>query len=124
MTGGASASASANRLPASRARSRNATAIGAAAMLLAVVIVLAVVVGSERVSVARAVADPASLDRTILFDVRLPRVLLGAIAGAGLAIVGAAFQGLLKNPLAEPFVLGVSGGAALGASIAIATGLA
>jgi iron complex transport system permease protein len=65
----------------------------------------------------------ASRARDILVDYRLPRVLLGAVAGAGLAVVGAAFQGALRNPLAEPYVLGVSGGAALGATIAIALGL-
>ena len=84
---------------------------------------LAVRLGSEPVSVARALAEPESIDRTILVDVRLLRVTLAALAGAGLAAVGAAFQGLLRNPLAEPYVLGVSGGAALGASLAIALGL-
>ncbi len=64
-----------------------------------------------------------SRSRDILVDYRLPRVLLGAVAGAGLAAVGAAFQSVLRNPLAEPYVLGVSGGAALGATIAIASGL-
>src|SRR5580700_1791345 len=59
----------------------------------------------------------------IVAGYRLPRVLLGAVAGAGLAAVGAAFQSVLRNPLAEPYVLGVSGGAALGATIAIASGL-
>jgi iron complex transport system permease protein len=65
----------------------------------------------------------ASRARDILIGYRLPRVLLGALAGAGLAAVGAAFQGALRNPLAEPYLLGVSGGAALGATIAIAFGL-
>ena len=48
---------------------------------------------------------------------------MGLVAGAGLAVSGAAFQGLLRNPLAEPYVLGVSGGAALGASLMIAVGV-
>lgn len=65
----------------------------------------------------------SSRARDILVDYRLPRVLLGVVAGAGLAGVGAAFQGTLRNPLAEPYVLGVSGGAALGATVAIASGL-
>jgi iron complex transport system permease protein len=55
----------------------------------------------------------------ILVGVRLPEVLLAVVSGAGLAAVGAAFQTLLRNPLAEPYVLGVSGGAALGATIAL-----
>jgi iron complex transport system permease protein len=52
--------------------------------------------------------------RTILVDVRLPRVVLGALVGAGLASAGVAFQAVLRNPLADPFLLGVSGGALLG----------
>src|SRR5262245_31295233 len=79
--------------------------------------------GAEPVSLGRALSDPASLDRTILVSVRLPRVALAALSGGGLAVVGAAFQALLRNPLAEPYVLGVSGGAALGATSAIALGL-
>lgn len=54
----------------------------------------------------------------ILFDVRLPRVLLGAAVGASLAVAGAALQSLLRNPLAEPYLLGVSNGAALGTMLA------
>jgi iron complex transport system permease protein len=79
--------------------------------------------GTEPVSLVRALSDPASLDYAIVFDVRLPRVLLGAVAGAGLSLVGVALQALLRNPLAEPFVLGVSGGSALGATIAILAGV-
>ena len=59
----------------------------------------------------------------IVVGYRLPRVLLAAVAGAGLAAVGAAFQSVLRNPLAEPYILGVSGGSALGATLAIAVGL-
>lgn len=51
----------------------------------------------------------------IIFDIRLPRVLLAGLVGASLAIAGAAFQGLLKNPLADPYILGVSSGASVGA---------
>lgn len=101
---------------------RRSAGLWAFAALLASIAV-AVAFGAEPVSIARALGDPASLDRTILLDVRLPRVLLAAIAGAGLSLVGAAFQAMLKNPLAEPYVLGVSGGAALGATVAIAAGI-
>ena len=59
---------------------------------------------------------------TILFQIRLPRVLLGVLVGASLAVVGAALQALFRNPLADPFILGVSGGGALGASVAIVLG--
>ncbi len=91
--------------------------------LLAVAVGLALSLGSEPVSFARALEDPSSLDRALLLDARLPRVLLAAVAGGGLAAVGAALQGLLRNPLADPYVLGVSGGAALGATIAITLGV-
>lgn len=58
-------------------------------------------------------ADPTT--RAIIHDLRLPRALAAALLGAALATSGAAFQALLRNPLADPYVLGVSGGAALGA---------
>jgi iron complex transport system permease protein len=56
---------------------------------------------------------------TIVWDLRLPRVLTAAVVGAGLSIAGATFQGLLRNPLADPYVLGTASGAALGAAIAV-----
>lgn len=96
--------------------------ITVASLLLIVTVLLALVAGTESISIARAFAHD-SLDRTILRDVRLPRVALAALAGAGLSAVGAAFQALLRNPLAEPYILGVSGGAAFGATTAIALGL-
>lgn len=60
---------------------------------------------------------------TIVLDVRAPRVLLGAVAGAGLAVVGTALQALIRNPLAEPYLLGVSSGASLGAVTVIVFGV-
>jgi len=54
-----------------------------------------------------------------LWNVRFPRVLLSVIAGAGLSVVGNAFQGLLKNPLVDPYLLGISSGASFGAVVAI-----
>jgi iron complex transport system permease protein len=64
--------------------------------------------------------------RMIVFDLRLPRILLGILVGAALSVAGASFQALLRNPLADPYVLGVSSGAALGSILAliIAPGLA
>jgi iron complex transport system permease protein len=56
---------------------------------------------------------------TIVWDLRLPRVLEAAIVGLGLAVAGTTFQGLLRNPLADPYVLGTASGAALGAAIAV-----
>ncbi|MEV6121104.1 iron ABC transporter permease [Streptomyces sp. NPDC052077] len=60
---------------------------------------------------------------TIVLDVRAPRVMLGAISGAGLAVVGTALQALVRNPLAEPYLLGVSSGASLGAVTVIVFGI-
>ncbi|SDH38666.1 FecCD family ABC transporter permease [Alteribacillus bidgolensis] len=60
---------------------------------------------------------------TIIWNIRLPRVLLAALVGSSLALAGAAFQGLLKNPLADPYTLGVSSGAALGAVFVLFLGL-
>jgi len=57
--------------------------------------------------------------RTILLFVRLPRILLAMIVGAALAVAGAGYQALLRNPLADPYVLGVSSGAALGAILSL-----
>lgn len=61
---------------------------------------------------------------TILLHVRLPRVAMGLLAGAALAVAGTLFQTLLRNPLGDPFLLGVSAGAGLGATIALAMGAA
>ncbi len=68
-------------------------------------------------------ADEPSLAATMILRLRLPRLLLAAIAGAALGASGAVFQAVLRNPLADPFVLGVSGGAALGAFAVTAAGL-
>lgn len=97
--------------------------VGVSLVGLVLVLALGVSLGTEPVSLVRACVDPHSLDHAIVFDVRMPRVLLGAIAGAGLSVVGVALQALLRNPLAEPYVLGVSGGSAFGATVAILLGL-
>lgn len=70
-----------------------------------------------------AVTHPGS-GRDILFDIRLPRVLLGGAVGALLATAGAGLQGLFRNPLADPYLLGVSGGAALGSVLGFLLGVA
>jgi len=62
-------------------------------------------------------------NRVILFSLRLPRVIQAAFVGAGLSVVGTFLQGLLRNPMADPYVLGVSSGAAFGATLAIIGGL-
>ncbi|MFE0138435.1 FecCD family ABC transporter permease [Streptomyces sp. NPDC059037] len=68
-------------------------------------------------------AEPSPF-RTIVLDARLPRVLLGAAVGAGLAVIGTVLQALVRNPLADPFLLGVSSGASAGAVAAIVLGSA
>lgn len=92
-------------------------------VLLCAAIFVALAFGTESVSIAKALSDVTSLDHAIVIGVRLPRVLLACVAGAGLAVVGTSLQAIVRNPLAEPYVLGVSGGSALGATLAIATGL-
>lgn len=57
--------------------------------------------------------------QTIILSIRLPRVLLGVLVGASLSTAGATFQGMLKNPMADPYIIGISSGAALGATICI-----
>jgi iron complex transport system permease protein len=67
---------------------------------------------------------PGEAGSLIFWEIRLPRALLGALVGATLGVAGAALQGYLRNPLAEPSLIGVSGGAALGAVLAIHLGIA
>lgn len=83
-------------------------------ILLILSIFLGAILGSEKLSFF----DLNDAQAAILFDIRLPRVLLGATVGASLAIAGASLQALLRNPLAEPYLLGVSNGAALGTMLA------
>ena len=83
-------------------------------VLLLIVLALAISFGSENLMFFELDEN----QRTILFDVRLPRVLMGGAVGASLALAGASLQSLLRNPLAEPYLLGVSNGAALGTMLA------
>ena len=71
----------------------------------------------------QAFTDPASGPHEVLFAIRLPRTAAALVVGAALGMAGAVMQGLLRNPMADPGVLGVSGGAGLGAAAAIAFGL-
>jgi iron complex transport system permease protein len=66
---------------------------------------------------------PAGQEELIILSVRLPRILLAGLVGAALAVAGCSFQALLRNPLADPYILGVSSGSALGAVSAIIAGL-
>jgi len=106
---------------------------GALVLLLLVIIPLSAALGAASIPPAEVVttilsplfpgtfsADPVS--SLILFRIRLPRIFLAGIAGSGLALGGVAFQGVFRNPLAEPYLLGISSGAALGATLAIVLG--
>jgi iron complex transport system permease protein len=92
---------------------------------LIAVIVLAVGIGSEYIPTPKVLSAIAhglsgnlsSAEDTIIWQMRLPRVLLAALVGAALAVSGAAFQGLFRNPLADPYLLGVASGAGLGATV-------
>jgi iron complex transport system permease protein len=77
-------------------------------------------VGYQRLDLAAVWADEGA--RQIFLRLRLPRVVMAGVVGASLGLVGAALQAMFRNPLAEPLTLGVSGGGALGASVAIAFG--
>jgi iron complex transport system permease protein len=79
-------------------------------------------VGATKISVWNAICHPSSDGAFILWDIRLPRAVLGLLVGATLGLAGAAMQGFLRNPLAEPGVLGVTGGAAFGAVLVFYTG--
>lgn len=61
---------------------------------------------------------PKNIDK-IIWEIRVPRILLAALVGMSLALAGATFQGLLRNPLADPYTIGVSSGAALGAVVVL-----
>jgi iron complex transport system permease protein len=100
------------------------------AAILFVVIVVALKMGAVTVSLYglgrdlirvafRQTSQLSTQYRLIIFDIRLPRILLGVFVGAALSVAGASFQALLRNPLADPYVLGVSSGAAVGAIVAL-----
>lgn len=101
--------------------------------LLGIILLAAMVIGTsfgssgtgmaELFRVLRGQSSPDSVTATIIWDIRLPRVVLAAVVGATLALGGLVFQALLRNPLAEPYILGVSGGSAIGAIIALLMGL-
>ena len=120
------------RAVASRwARLRLGGQLGLLAALLVLVVMLATSIGAVPISFGHTVAiflnatqlfhfraDWPATDPIILFTTRLPRVLAALLVGAALGTAGTLFQGLLRNPLADPFLLGTSSGAALGATAA------
>ncbi len=111
-------------LAARLTRARLMRVLPALGMALGVTLVLASSVGGVPLDWRRAFdfADAENPDFVIFFHSRLPRVLLGATVGGGLAAAGAALQALLRNALASPDVVGISGGASVGAIIVLALG--
>jgi iron complex transport system permease protein len=107
----------------------------AACLCLAAAALLAVLVGpvrlppggvaaelADRLPVVRVSSGLPEREAAILWQLRLPRVVLGGLVGAMLALAGAAYQGVFRNPLADPYLLGAAAGAGLGATLAIAYG--
>ncbi|GLW66195.1 ABC transporter permease [Actinomadura rubrobrunea] len=102
------------------------------ALVLAAALLAALLIGPAGLpagGVVKALADRlpfvhvdsglAPVDRNVLFELRLPRVLLGAVVGGLLAVAGAAYQGVFRNPLADPYLLGAAAGAGVGATLVI-----
>jgi iron complex transport system permease protein len=103
-------------------------------LLLILVILISITMGSVKVPPLRSIrilfqsilglkGGGNETERTIILSLRLPRAILAGLVGAGLSVSGATFQALLRNPLADPYILGVSSGAAVGAILAILLGL-
>ncbi|EIV99221.1 FecCD family ABC transporter permease [Thermoanaerobacter siderophilus] len=100
---------------------------GTAFSLLVFTMILSISAGAVKIPLQEILnvflCGGSETSRTIILNLRLPRAIESAIVGMGLSVVGTFFQGLLRNPMADPYVLGVSSGAAFGATIAIILGL-
>jgi iron complex transport system permease protein len=113
-------------------RARAAAAIGGSALLLVCAMVLSAASGAIAISPSDTLAALAAGVRghasdlegvaAIVWNLRFPRVLMAALVGASLASSGAAMQGLFRNPMADPYLLGVAGGATFGATLALSLG--
>lgn len=108
---------------------RMAAVLASLIALLVIISIVGLSVGSVSISfpdVVRSFFNSASVDeanRIIILDIRLPRLLLAMLVGAGLSVAGVVFQALLRNPLAEPYILGISSGGTVGAILAIGLSL-
>ncbi|MGQ9645738.1 MAG: FecCD family ABC transporter permease [Thermodesulfobacteriota bacterium] len=102
-------------------------------LLCLLVMLLSILIGSVKVEPHRSISvllqsilgqegTSTGTEKTIILSLRVPRVLLAGLVGAGLSVSGAIFQALLRNPLADPYILGVSSGSAVGAIVAILFG--
>ena len=111
--------------PVPATKTRLAAAIALLTLLLGAAILVSVSLGAYRLPVPEMLAAilrsrPLSpMQHAILFQVRLPRVLASALVGAALSVSGLMFQGLFRNPMADPYIIGASGGAAVGACVGI-----
>ncbi|AJE82830.1 iron ABC transporter [Streptomyces albus] len=107
---------------------RAALVLAGLALALGAAVLAALVLGSVRIPAQEVLAalapgaEPSPV-RTIVREVRLPRVLLAVVVGAGLAVTGAVLQALVRNPLADPFLLGISSGASAGAVLVLVLGV-
>jgi len=95
---------------------------------LAAVMILSTLVGTQKINLENVFAGPGksageNIDYEILVRVRLPRVILAALVGAALACSGVTLQAILRNPLADPYILGISSGAGLGVIVAVLSGI-
>jgi iron complex transport system permease protein len=119
----------ANKLGANKLAGRMALTTGLLLIALLGALVLSLTFGSTGSSLEAlwsgltGSAHEASVGQTIVWQIRLPRALLAALVGAALSIGGLVFQAILRNPLAEPYILGISGGSAIGAILGILLGL-
>lgn len=96
--------------------------VGSIALLI-ICLWLGVSIGSVSIPFSTLWDDSNAAAYGILWEIRMPRVVIAALVGAALALAGAAFQGLLKNPLADPYTLGISSGASVGAVMTIYFGV-
>jgi iron complex transport system permease protein len=110
-----------------RSGKRNWLVLALLIVLLTVSLMLAAATGAVKISIPEIIEiltkGSDTVNASILMDIRLPRVFLAVVAGAGLAAVGGVMQAIFKNPLVDSYTLGMSSGAALGAVISIITGL-
>ncbi len=107
-----------------RAKRKLIISLSSLILLWIIVSLVSIFIGTYDVNPIKALASGDELAKTIYLKIRIPRILMASIAGGTLALAGAGLQALFRNSLASPFTLGVSGGASLGALLAIRIGLA
>ncbi|MDX1286160.1 MAG: iron chelate uptake ABC transporter family permease subunit, partial [Draconibacterium sp.] len=100
--------------------------LAALIVLLLISILISLSSGEIKITLSQLteiLSDKSGIEYTVLTKIRIPRMLLAIGVGGALSLTGAILQGIYRNPLVEPYTLGISGGAALGISIAIVFGL-